>query len=301
MEWLNYHHLLYFWTVARAGSIAKATKELHLTQPTISTQLKALEHRLGGPLFERMGRGLVPNELGRVVLRYADEIFTLGRELQDAVRGRPTGRPQRFVVGIADVIPKLIARQLLEVAMHLAEPVALVCREDRPERLLVDLAGHALDLVITDSPVPPSLKIRAFHHQLGESGMSVFASKKLARSTHNQFPASLNAAPLLLPADGTALRREIDRWLHERDLVPRIVGEFDDTALLKAFGEAGHGLFFAPSVLEREFLRSHGIVCVGRVPEVRERFFAITVARRLEHPAAVEITRVAREHMFGED
>ena len=131
--------------------------------------------------------------------------------------------------------------------------------------------------------------------------MSVFASKKLARSTHNQFPASLNAAPLLLPADGTALRREIDRWLHERDLVPRIVGEFDDTALLKAFGEAGHGLFFAPSVLEREFLRSHGIVCVGRVPEVRERFFAITVARRLEHPAAVEITRVAREHMFGEE
>lgn len=301
MAWLNYHHLLYFWTVARTGSIAKATKELHLTQPTISAQLRALESALGGKLFDRVGRGLVPSELGRVVLRYADEIFTLGRELEDAVRGRPTGKPQRFVVGIADVVPKLIARRLIEVALQLDEPVCVVCREDRPERLLVDLAAHALDLVIADAPVPPSLKIRAFHHQLGESTLGVFATGKLAKAHAGTFPKLLDGAPLLLPAEGTALRREIDRWLHDHDLAPHVVGEFDDTALLKAFGEAGHGFFFAPSVLEAELAHAYGARCVGSVPSVKERFFAITVAKRIEHPAAVAITKVARQRVFGVD
>ena len=301
MEWLNYHHLLYFWTVARTGSIAKATKELHLTQPTISAQLRALETALGGKLFDRVGRGLVTSELGRVVMRYADEIFTLGRELKDAVRGRPTGRQQRFVVGVADVVPKLIARRLIEVALRLGEPICVVCREDRPERLLVDLAAHALDLVIADSPVPPSLKIRAFHHQLGESGMSVFATAKLAKSRTGAFPRLLDGAPLLLPAEGTSLRREIDRWLHDQDLTPRVVGEFDDTALLKTFGEAGHGFFFAPSVLETDLTKSHGLRSVGQVAAVKERFWAITVARRIEHPAAIAITKVARKQVFGVD
>ncbi|MFO0984369.1 MAG: LysR family transcriptional regulator [Planctomycetota bacterium] len=211
MEWLNYHHLLYFWVTAKEGGIARAGEHLELSLPTISAQIHALERALGEKLFEKRGRRLVLTEMGRIVFRYADEIFQLGRELLDTVKGRPTGQPVRLVVGIADVIPKLVARRLLEPARHLPEAVHLVCREDRPERLFAELSLHSLDVVITDAPVPPGSSVRAFNHLLGECGIGFFGTRALKRVFGRRFPESLDQAPVLLPTANTALRRSLER------------------------------------------------------------------------------------------
>lgn len=299
MEWLNYHHLLYFWTVARTGGVSAASAELRLAQPTISGQLRLLETQLGEKLFVRNGRRLELTEMGRVVYRYADEIFTIGRELLDAVRGRPTGRPLRLAVGIADQVPKLIAYRLIEPALKLAEPVRLVCREDKTERLLADLAMHELDVVITDAPMQSGFKVRAFSHLLGECGLAVFGSRALAAKYRRRFPRSLDGAPFLLPAEGTVLRRSLDQWFAQHDLRPHVVGEFEDSALLKTFGERGVGLFAAPAVIEAEIRRQFGLAAVGRLDGIRERFYAISVERRLKHPAVLAISDAAREQLFG--
>jgi LysR family transcriptional activator of nhaA len=299
MEWLNYHHLLYFWVVAREGSIARATKQLRLAQPTISGQIRRLEEALGEKLFSRQGRSLRLTEIGRVVYRYADEIFGLGRELQDTLRGAPAGRPLNLVVGVADVVPKLIARRLLEPALRLAEPVRLVCREDKPDRLLADLALHELDLVLADAPVSPSLRIRAFSHLLGECHVVFLAVPALAAAHRRGFPRSLDGAPLLLPTENTMLRRSLDAWFTSHGIRPRIAGEFEDSALLKEFGQTGLGIFPVSSVIAKEIQAQYQVRPVGRLRDVRERYYAISVERRLQHPAVVAISEEARQKLFG--
>ena len=298
MDWLNYHHLLYFWVVAREGSIAKASKELRLAQPTISGQIRALEESLGEKLFQRAGRGLVLTEFGRMVYQHANEIFSLGRELMETVKGRPTGRPVRFTVGIADVVPKRVAYRLLEPALRLSEPIRIVCREDKPDPLLADLATHKLDIVIADSTIPTSVKVRAYNHLLGECGVSVLAAPDLARAHRRRFPRSLDGAPMLLPSDESAMRRSLDQWFDAKGVRPAVVGEFDDTALAEAFAQAGVGLVAVPDVVEREVCNQYGLRIVGRLDAIRERFYAISVERKLKHPAVVAISAAAREELF---
>ena len=295
MEWLNYHHLLYFWTVAREGTIARASQELRLAQPTISGQIRALEDQLGEKLFQRSGRNLVLTDMGRVVFRYADDIFSIGRELMDTLKDRPTGRPMRFQVGVADEVTKIIAYRLLEPALRLPEPIHIVCRDGAPERLLTDLATHALDLVIADTPVAPTIKVKVFSHALGETPVTVFGTAKLAAPRRKNFPRSLDGAPFLVPTVGKTLRRTLDQFFEQQQIRPRIVAELDDSALLTTFGQAGAGLFVAPTVLEKEVMRQFGVTVVGRLDAVRERYFAISVERRLKHPAVVAISEAANE------
>ena len=295
MEWLNYHHLLYFWTVAREGTIARASEELRLAQPTISGQIRVLEDQLGEKLFQRSGRNLVLTDIGRLVYRYADDIFGLGRELMDTLKDRPTGRPLRFQVGVADEVSKVIAYRLLEPAMRLAQPVYMVCRDGAAERLLTELATHSLDLVIADTPISPTIKVKAFSHALGETPVTVFGTAKLAAPRRKGFPQSLDGAPFLVPTIGKTLRRTLDQYFDQQDIRPRIVAELDDSALLTTFGQAGAGLFVAPTVLEKEVTRQFGVIAVGRLDAVRERYFAISVERRLKHPAVVAISEAANE------
>lgn len=298
MAWLNYHHLLYFWTVAREGTLVAAGKALRLSHPTLSAQVHALEDELGEKLFVRVGRRLVLTEMGRVVYRYAEEIFSLGRELVDTVGGRASGKPLRLDVGIVDAVPKLVVKRLLQPALSLPEPVRLVCHEDDYEKLLADLALHTLDIVISDAPVPPGSNVRAFNHVLGETGISFFGTRPLARAHRRGFPRSLDGAPLLLPLENLTLRRSLDQWFDRNDLKPRVVAEFEDSALLKVFGADGVGIFPAPTVMERDVRRQYGVQVIGRTTDVRERFYAISVERKLKNPAVVAISEAARHELF---
>lgn len=291
---LNYHHLQYFWVVAREGSIARAARTLGVTQPTISGQLRALDRHLGERLLERRGRGLVLTEIGQVVLRYADEIFALGHELESTVRGRPTGRPLRFAVGISDALPKLTTYRLLRPALHVAPAPRLVLRIDKTDRLLADLAIHGLDMVLTDTPVSGPIRVRAFNHLLGESGVTIFAPATEAARIRRRFPRSLDGAPFLLQTENTALRRSLDEWLAGEGLRPEVVAEVEDIAILQVLGQAGLGCFAAPTVVEREIERQYGVKAVGRPDGVRERFYAVSVERKLKHPAVLAISKAAR-------
>jgi LysR family transcriptional activator of nhaA len=299
MHWINYHHLLYFWMVAKEGSIAGAAKRLRLSQPTISTQIRALEDALEVELFDRSGRRLILTETGHVALRYAEEIFSLGREMVDVLHERPIGRPLRMVVGITYVIPKLIAHRLLQPALALAEGVHVTCREDRFDRLLGQLARHELDLVISDIPLGPEVSVKAFNHPLGSCGLSFFAAPSLAPKVRRGFPGSLDRAPFLAPMPGSAVRRELDRWFDDHDIRPEFVGEFDDSALLKVFGQSGAGVFAGPSAIEAEIKQQYGVKVIGRTDEIRDRFYAITIERRLKHPGVVAISESAKQHLFG--
>ena len=298
MTWLNYQHLFYFWSVVRAGSITHACRELRLAPPTVSAQLRQLEEQLGEKLLTRSGRGLAPTEVGRTVFRYADEIFSLGRELVDAVNERPTSRPLRLVVGVDDVLPKEIAHRLIEPALQLDVPVRILCREAGLDRLLSDLVAHELDVVLSDAPATPSLDFRTYNHPLGDCGVSFVGTPQLARRYRRGFPQSLRGAPLLLPTDDTKIRRDLDQWLEERSIRPVLVGEFEDYALLRAFGQAGAGVFPVPSVLEKQFLLQYKIQRIGRVKDVRAHFYAISGERRLKHPAVVAILEAARGELF---
>jgi LysR family transcriptional activator of nhaA len=299
MAWLNYHHLLYFWTVAREGSIARATRKLHLTQPTISAQIRALEDSLGEKLFLRSGRKLVLTEVGQVVYRYAEEIFSLGRELQDVLAGHPTGRPVRLTVGIADQVPKLIAHRLLAPAVTGPEPVHLICREDRVERLFADLATHTLDLVLSDRPLGGESRVRAFNHLLGETGVAIFGARLLTEKYRRGFPQSLQDAPFILPPQGTSLRRSLDEWFERERVVPQIVGEFSDSALLKEFGRGGVGLFAAPTAVGDDICRQYEVQSLGELARLREAYYAITIERRLRHPTVLRISERARTGLFA--
>lgn len=299
MEWINYHHLLYFWVVAREGGLVAAGKVLRLSHPTLSAQVHSLEDQLGEKLFTKVGRKLALTEMGRVVFRYADEIFTLGREMVDTVKGRATGQPLRLNVGVAEAVPKLLVRRLLQPALSLPEPVRLVCFEAPLEDLLTDLASHTLDIVISDAPVPSGSSVRAFTHPLGETGVSFFGTESLVKAYKKGFPASLDGAPLLLPLENLTLRRALNQWFDRHDVKPRVIAEFEDSALLKAFGADGVGLFPAPTVVEKEIVSQYGVQLLGRVKDVKERFYAISVERRLRHPAVLAISGAAREDMFA--
>ena len=299
MEWLNYHHLLYFWAVARHGSITKASKELSLAQPTISGQIRTLEDNLGEKLFAKSGRNLVLTDAGHMVYRYADEIFSLGNEMLDTLKGRPTGKPLKLRVGITDVMPKLISHRLLEPALNLDDEVQLVCHEDKTERLLANLAIHGLDLVLADAPLDTSTRVRAFNHLLGECGVSFFAVPDMQKTHRRRFPQSLNGAPMLLPTTNTLLRRSLDQWFAKNSIYPNVIAEFEDSALLKVFGEYGAGIFPAPTVVSKEICDTYGVRVVGQTEDVRERFYAITIERRIKHPAARAISDHARQQLFG--
>ncbi len=293
MEWINYHHLLYFWTVSREGNLARASAELRLAQSTVSKQIHQLETLLGHRLFSRSGRRLVLTESGRVVFRFADEIFSLGREMVDTLKDRPVGKPLRVQVGIADIVPKLVAEHVLAPALKLGEPVRLICREDKPDRLLASLALHELDVILTDAPASPHVNIRAFNHLLGSSEVAFFGRPGLASRYRRNFPASLNGAPVLLPTENTMMRRSLEQWFDFQDIRPDIIGEFEDSALLKVFGLRGTGLFPAASVISKELEAQYKVRLVGTVPGVHERLYAVTVERRIKHPAVVAICDAA--------
>ncbi|MBI5495598.1 MAG: transcriptional activator NhaR [Deltaproteobacteria bacterium] len=300
MEWLNYHHLLYFWTVAREGSIARASVKLRLAQPTISAQIHALEDALGHKLFQRQGRNLVLTEMGRTVEKYADEIFSLGREMLDVVKERGAPRRPTLAVGIVDAVPKLVAHVLLQPALALPQPPQLQCHEDDLDELVARLSVHQLDLVLSDHPLPADAHVRAFSHRLGECGMAFFAAPALhERLRRHAFPGNLDGAPVLLPGRGAALRRVLDAWFEQHEVRPAIIGEFDDGALLKVFGQAGAGVFCAPSAIRDEVERQYRVRALGEAPEVREAYYAISVERRVKHPAVLAITRAARAEVFG--
>jgi LysR family transcriptional activator of nhaA len=299
MAWLNYHHLLYFWTVAREGTVGRAAAQLHLTQPTISGQLRALEKAVGSKLFNRVGRNLVLSDAGRIAYRYADEIFSLGRELRDTLQGRPFGRPLPFVVGVVNTLPTAMIYQLLQPALHLADPVQIICEQGKAEALHSLLALNALDVVLADAPLSPTTKIRAFNHLLGECGISIMGVPKLAAAYRHGFPKSLDGAPFLLPAQNTALRRSLEQWFDTLQIKPKVRGEFDDTALLKVFGQHGAGVFAVRSILERDSKQLYQVQLLGRVESIRERCYAISVERKLKHPAVVAITEAARQKLFA--
>ena len=301
MRGINYNHLYYFWTVARAGSIARASELLHLTPQTISGQLHVLEESLGTKLFSRTGRNLVLTEAGRLALQYADDIFRLGAELGDAIQGRSGGVPRQFNVGIVDVVPKLIAYRLLEPALHLPEPMRIVCREGKLDALLADLALHKLDMVLADTPIGTSNNVRAFNHLLGDCSITFFAAPQHAAQLREGFPHSLHGSDLLVPASGTALHGALMQWLDQQEIRPRIAGEFEDSALMAAFGQAGVGAFIAPSVIAPEIRRQYAVETIGHSPQVRERFFAISTERRLRHPAVVAVSEAARLELFIQD
>jgi LysR family transcriptional activator of nhaA len=296
---LNYKQLHYFWQVARAGSIARASEQLDLTPQTLSGQIGLLETALGAALFRRVGRGLELTETGRRALSYADEIFEIGTEMEQALRDNVPGRASQLRVGIADVMPKSIVYRLLAPALELAEPIKIVCREDKLERLLGELAIHRLDLVLADRPMPAELNIKGYSHKLGECGVSFFATPELAGQSNKDFPASLNHAPLLMPSMDTAMRGRLMRWLDAQRLRPRVVAEFDDSALMKTFGQAGVGVFVAPSAIAAEIVQQLGVVEIGQVAEVLDYFYAITVERRFTHPAVVAISEAARQELFA--
>ena len=298
MEWLNYHHVLYFWTVVRAGSIHKASELLRISAPAISAQLKLLEEQLGEKLLTRSGRRLVLTDTGRTVFSYAEDIFTLGRELMDVIKNRPIGRPMRLDVGVVDVMPKIVVQTLLEPALNLQLPIRIVCREATSDLLLGRLATHELDVVLSDSPADPSVKIRAYSHLLGECGISFVAGRETAAHYQRRFPQSLNGAPMFLPTDNTAFRRNLDFWFESRGIRPAVLGEFEDYALLQAFGETGIGVFPLPSVVEAQLRRQKGLKTVGETNEVRTQFYAISAERKLQHPAVVAIRNAARHELF---
>ncbi len=298
MDWLNYHHLLYFWSVAKHGTIAKACEELRLAQPTISAQIRELENALGERLFARAGRHLALTEMGRMVFTYAEEIFSLGHDLMNTVKGRGTGKPLRLAVGIADVIPKLLASQLLKSAFTPAQPTRIVCWENKLEQLLADLATHALDLVIADTPAPPHIRVQVYNHFMGESGVTLFGTAKLASRYRRNFPRSLTGAPVLLPTVNATLRRLLDAWLVRHEIHPTLVGEFEDSATLKTFGQEGYGLFPGSATMEKKICRQYHVQVVGRLDSVTQRFYAITVERRLKHPAVLAIIDKARHEIL---
>ena len=298
MQWLNYHHLLYFWTVAKEGSVSAASKKLRLAQPTLSGQIHALESQMEIKLFRRQGRGLSLTDAGQVAFRYADEIFSLGTEMQTALRGEVTGRRLEFNVGISDALPKLIAFHLLKPAFALGERIVVRCQEERVDRLLTRLASHDLDLVLSDAPANPAISVKVFNHLLGECSISFFAIKERATKLKAKFPTSLSDDPFLMPSLGTTLRRSLDSWFNMHGVVPDIVGEFDDSGLLKTFGQAGVGSFAAPSIISKEVCRQYNVKPIGVAHEIKEKFYAISAERRLRHPAVVAVTESARNELF---
>jgi LysR family transcriptional activator of nhaA len=295
---LNYNHLLYFWTVAREGSIAKATHSLNLTPQTISGQLKLLEKAVGEPLFHRVGRGLAMTETGHTVFQYAEEIFSLGAELTSRVK---TGRvivPALITVGVVSSIPKLVAARILQPVFDAEVPIRLVCKEGSLEPLLGRLAVHRLDLILSDRPIPAGLSVKAFSHALGSSDLSLFCPPAQARRYGKNFPQSLDKAPILLPTMDNPIRRPLDDWFEQHGVSPTLIAEFEDSALMKAFGEAGSGIFPSPTAISDEVEQMYRVRRIGKPIPVQEAYFAISPERKLKHPAVLRIIDAARARLL---
>ena len=297
---MNFKHLYYFFQVAKTGGVARASEELHVTPQTISGQISLLETAVGAPLFAKRGRKLELTEAGQLAYGYAKDIFALGSELEESLRNYPEGgRPIEFRIGIEDAVSKTIAYRLIEPATRLPTPVRIVCREWKLDSLLAELAGHRLDLVIGGAPIPPSVNVRAYNHRLGESGVSFFASPALFRKYRGKFPGCLDGAPMLFPGVGVAVRARLERWLEGNGVRPLIVGEFDDSALMKAFGQRDAGVFMGPSVLDAEIEKQYGVKVLGRTNKIVEEVYAISVERRVIHPCVIAITEAAKDHLFA--
>ncbi len=299
MRHLNYNHLFYFWTVAREGSIIKATETLHLTPQTISGQLKLLEEAIKEPLFNRAGRGLTLTETGHMVYQYADEIFTLGAELTARARSGRVIVPAVLAVGVVNSIPKLITAKVLQPVFDPDFPIRLVCKEDGLETLLGELAVHQLDLVLSDRPIPSGLSVKAFSHALGASEIALFARKGTHLQYEKNFPQSLNEAPILLPTIENPIRRALDDWFEQNGVLPNLVAEFEDSALMKAFGQAGNGIFPAPAAISDEVERMYQARRIGPALPVEEKYFAISPERKLKHPAVLKIIETARKRLLA--
>jgi LysR family transcriptional activator of nhaA len=299
VNWLNYNHLFYFWTVAHEGSIAKASDKLGLAQPTISAQIRKLEEWMGQRLFLRRGRGLVLSETGHMVLGYADEIFALGGELSQAVERGGPARVERFNVGVVDAVPKIVAREVLRPVVHMTPPVRLLVREGKIDALVTELAMHRLDMILADTRYTPPSAIRTYSHRLGTTGVTFFAPPGLARSLLKNFPRSLDGAPALLPVEGTTLRGSLEGWFQNAGIRPRLVAEFDDTALLKEFGNETEAFFAIPTVAVEMIAARYDVIAVGSIDDCREEFFAISAERKIKHPAFALITRTAKDSIFA--
>ncbi len=299
MEWLNFHHLRYFWMVARKGGVRKAAEELHVSQPSISAQLRLLEESLGEKLFKRTGRTLVLSEMGELVLTYADEIFSAGRELMNAVKQRPGGRSLRLNVGMTDSISKMVGFEFLKPAITFAEPVHVVCRMAAIESLIAQLQAHRLDIVLADEPAPSGLKVKAFSHRLGRSGVTFCAVPTIANKLRRNFPQSLNGAPALLPTENMGMRTGLETWFDTKGIRPRLVGEYEDSALMVFCAMAGRGFTVVSTVAARAVMKHWGLKVIAHVDECGTEFYAITVERRLKHPAALAITQHAYTNLFA--
>ncbi len=298
MDWLNYHHLYYFWMVAKTGTVSAAAEQLHLARPTVTAQVRELEKSVGQKLLRQQGRGLVLTEFGQQIFQYAEGIFSIGQELREFVATGQPGRRQRFRLGIPDVVPKLVAFELIKPALVGPQRPRISCYEGKLRDLLADLAVHKLDLILSDSPAPATFDVNVYSHKLGECGLSILAQQSLAKKYHKGFPDTLAGAPILLPTEHTAVRRSLNQWMEERKIFPEVVAEFDDSALLKVFGQAGQGVFPVPTAIEDLVKKQYGVMLVGRIPEVLDTFYAISVEKRVQNEATVRIMKQARSKLF---
>ena len=294
MEFLNYHHLRYFWVAAKEGGLRKASDKLHVSQPTISAQIAALESVLEEKLFLRTGRKLVLTDAGQQVLSYAEEIFSLGQDLLNAVKQRPTSRPLRLNLGAADTLPKLVTYRIIEPVFRLPQPVQVSCWETSVSDMLLELASYRLDLVLADEPASSGVTTKVFNHLLGESGVTFCAAPQLSARLRRGFPKSLNGAPALLPMSNTGLRRSLEKWFHAAGVRPRLVGEFYDPALVNVLALHGLGFMVVPTMVVNEIVDQFGVGVIGRTEECQQQFYAITPERKLTHPAVTAITSDAR-------
>ncbi len=300
MEWLNYHHLLYFWVVAKEGSVSAAARELRLAPPTISGQVHRLEEILGEKLFDHKGRQLLFTETGRIAFDSAQDNFAQGKEFQHAKRARAPGSPLKLAIGFSEVLSETVVHRLLKPAFSLKRGVQIVCREARSTAaFLEELALRAIDVVLTDTPAPASAEPRLFNHFLGECGTSFFATDSMAKALRRRFPDSLDGAPFLLPGKNATLRQTLERWFEELQVRPTVVAEAEDGSLMNALGEAGLGVFVSPDVVERDVRLRHDVTGVGRVPQLRQRFFAVSAERKIKHPAVATICETSRTQLFA--
>jgi len=296
---INYKHLHYFWTVANEGSIAKASEKLHITPQTISGQLSLLQERIGSDLFIKSGRGLEISDTGKLVKRYADEIFALGKELSEMLRGSPNFGTAEFIVSVASTLPKTIVYKILEPSLSLPKEFSLTCKSGPVDSILAELAIHDVDMVLSDTPVTSEFSIKAYNHFLGESHLAFFAKPSIAKQFRNNFPQSLHDAPMLLPTKQYAIRKLFDRWSNDKEIFPEIKGQFDDNAILKAFGQSGLGIFFMPAVIQEEVCRNFNVEVIGHLEEVKQKYYAITLERKVKHPAVVAICDTAKERFIS--
>ena len=296
---VNYKHLHYFWMVAKEGSMARASERLHITPQTISGQITLLESYFDADLFDKVGRNVELTETGRLVLNFADEIFSLGNELEQMMHQLPSVRPTQFRVGVVDVVPKSIAHRILLPILQMPGSVRMMCSEADLDSLLAELAAHRLDLVLADRPIPATVSTRGFSHKLGECSVSFFAAENLRQQLEGDFPVCLNNAPLLLPSSGNQIRIDIDKWLDKNRLHPQVVAEFDDSALMKAFGQEGMGIFLAPTAIEQEVMQQYNVKAIGQTKEIKESFYAISVERRIKNPIVYEVIESANNYLFS--